>query len=603
MIRWLKDIDEEESKLVGWKAKNLSIISDSNINVPKGFVITSKAFEDYKEYHRINNEIQRELGNVNDFKSARRASESIKEVISEKEIPEKIIEEIKETYSEINVSKKVREAGKKAIDLVGNQRTYENVVIKVSPTDKNERNIYEPEVGVSSKKSLENSIKKIWKRYFSPEAIFYRSKKGIEDGSLALIVQKMVETEKSGTVYTRNPSNKKLLEMESAYGLGIGLKKGDIIPDRFEVERDTGKVVNKDVVDKKQKYSKNPATGKINKNSVSKEKRSRRSLSTDKFSKIVNTSLKIERKLGNPVKVDFGIKKNRIYIFCVKKLARLEERKEENSGEKILEGTPVGKETVRGSTKLIYSDRSNASDSILVSDNSGIGKIHLVEENIGIITEKGGRSSYLSVLCEELDFPAIVRTKNAMEKLSENEEVVMNCSNGEIYRKESFVEEEPALEEDKSVSKSFTSSKIFRKGEKIFESSVYGEKLIKTEKGYQKLFHNLEDVENDDYFLIKNKSDAFRLNERINVLIDLDNVSSDLDTEGVKKFVDFVSENSKNVKALVNRYPERELLVKMVEAGIEEFLIEDYLEIDEVSEELGRAEKQFIIQKLRDMER
>ncbi len=603
MIRWIKDLESGEEDAVGWKASNLSKVESSNVNVPKGFVIKSEAFERFKEYHGINEDIISELNSVEGFESSQKASQNIKNILSSRDIPEEILEEIKERYSEVNVSQKVREAGRKAINLIGNQRTYETVLIRISPVNKSEKDIYEPEVGVSSKKSLEESIKKLWEKYFEPEAIFYRSRKGIKSAKIAMIVQKSIETDESGSVYTRSPFNRDLLEMESAYGLGVGIRNGDITPDRFLVERNTGKVVKKDIAEKYQKYARNPATGKIGKQSVSSSEKDRRSLSTEKFSKVVNECLRIEKKFNNPVRVDFGLKKDKIHVFGVTELEKVRKFSQDNKeSEKIVEGIPIGDKTVRGVTKVFYSNGSDIEGKIVVTNSAEKRLVSLLEKNEGLVTETGARSTYISTICDEIGFPALIRTKNVLDKVEDGEKVVLDCSTGSLYSEKEF-EGRNNIESLGEFNSSAVASKIFKKSEKITRSSIYGEELINTENGYQKLVYDINDVENDEYLLLTDLQEVFYIKKVSNVLIDLESfLNLRMDQYALEEVINHVLKGAENVSVLIENDVSTSILVEMIGKGVNEFIIGERMNKKLFVEKLMKAEKRFIIEKLREIE-
>ncbi len=603
MIRWIKDLEGGEESSVGWKASNLSRVDRSNVNIPKGFVIKSEAFERFKEYHGIKEDIINELRAVESFESAQKASQNIKDLFSSRDIPEEILEEIKKRYSEVNVSQKVREAGKKAINLIGNQRTYETVLIRISPVNKDEKDIYEPEMGVSSKKSLEKSIKKLWKKYFEAEALFYRSKKEIASAKLAMIVQKSIETDESGSVYTRSPFNRDLLEMESAYGLGVGIRNGEITPDRFLVERNTGKVVEKDIAEKYQKYARNPATGKISKQQVSSNRKDRRSLSTEKFSNVVNECLRIEKKFNNPVRVDFGLKKDNIHIFGVTELEKVRKFSQKTGeSEKIVEGIPIGYKTVRGISKVLYSSGSGIDNKIVITNSAGKKLVPLLEKNKGLVTETGARSTYISTICDEIGFPALVRTKNVLDKIEDGKKIVLDCSTGSLYSEKEF-EERRDFESPENLKTSAIASKIYKKSEKITKSSLYGEELINTEKGYQKLVYDINDVETDEYLLLTNLKEVFHVKKVSNVLMDLESISNKgMEQYALDELIDYVLKEVENVVVLIESDITTSVLVEMIERGVNEFIIGDRIDKKMFMEKLGRAEKRFIIDKLREIE-
>ena len=62
---------------------------------------------------------------------------------------------------------------------------------------------------------------------------------------MAVVVQEMVRADKSGVLFTIDPIRKRRDRMviEAVFGLGEGIVSGEITPDHYVVERETGAVV------------------------------------------------------------------------------------------------------------------------------------------------------------------------------------------------------------------------------------------------------------------------------------------------------------------------------------------------------------------------
>ncbi len=80
---------------------------------------------------------------------------------------------------------------------------------------------------------------------FTPRAIFYRIEKGLGEShvSVAVVVQKMVESESSGIAFSVHPvtEDRNQLIIEAGWGLGEAIVSGSITPDSYVVEKEDGK--------------------------------------------------------------------------------------------------------------------------------------------------------------------------------------------------------------------------------------------------------------------------------------------------------------------------------------------------------------------------
>jgi pyruvate,water dikinase len=90
-----------------------------------------------------------------------------------------------------------------------------------------------------------------WASFFSERALFYRSQKGsLEDLRMAVVVQKMVDPEKSGVIFTVDPVRRRRDRMvvEAVRGIGERVVSGEVTPDHYALDR-KGKVKREKVVD------------------------------------------------------------------------------------------------------------------------------------------------------------------------------------------------------------------------------------------------------------------------------------------------------------------------------------------------------------------
>ena len=88
---------------------------------------------------------------------------------------------------------------------------------------------------------LLEKIKEGWASLFDARAIFYRHQQKYDHIKIgiALVVQKMVESDKSGVMFTIDPvtNDKTKIAIEAIYGLGELIVQGEEIPDHYEVSK------------------------------------------------------------------------------------------------------------------------------------------------------------------------------------------------------------------------------------------------------------------------------------------------------------------------------------------------------------------------------
>src|SRR5262249_6954213 len=101
-------------------------------------------------------------------------------------------------------------------------------------------------LGVEGEEALLDAIARCWASLDSERAVAYRRQQGIRDEGLAMavVVQKLVEAEAAGVLFTRDPldSEGRRMLVEASWGLGEAVVSGRVMPDRFHLDHTSGQV-------------------------------------------------------------------------------------------------------------------------------------------------------------------------------------------------------------------------------------------------------------------------------------------------------------------------------------------------------------------------
>ena len=84
-------------------------------------------------------------------------------------------------------------------------------------------------------------IRDCWGSFFSERALFYRSQKGsLDDLGMAVVVQRMVDADVAGVLFTVDPvrRRKDRMVVEAVFGLGEACVSGQVTPDNYVLARD-----------------------------------------------------------------------------------------------------------------------------------------------------------------------------------------------------------------------------------------------------------------------------------------------------------------------------------------------------------------------------
>lgn len=318
MILDFIDIKKEDISLAGGKGANLGELTSAKINVPKGFVITADAYKAFLKENSIDKIIEKNLREASlDESTLLKAAGYFRKLIISGRFSKEIQQLITDKYKSLgeNVRVAIRSSAT-AEDLpdasfAGQQESYLNV------------------------QGIDDVLSKILKCYASlwgNRAVSYRLHQGYDQTcvSIAVIVQEMVESEKSGVLFTINPLSQNTDEMQinASYGLGESVVSGRVTPDSYIVQKD-GKLLESTIGSKKTKIvygSKD--TIEI---AVDEDKRKARVLNDNELSELVNCGLKIEKHYHMPMDIEWAVKDNKVYILQARAITTLK-----NDNEKAL---------------------------------------------------------------------------------------------------------------------------------------------------------------------------------------------------------------------------------------------------------------------------
>lgn len=108
----------------------------------------------------------------------------------------------------------------------------------------------------------------------------------------------------------------------------------------------------------------------------------------------------------------------------------------ENTRTSILKGTSASPGRASGMVKIVKElgdlDKITDQDIMVVGENNPIYATGLMQCK-GLICEKGGLLSHICIVAGELGIPCLVDANGALEKLSDNDHIVLDASEGTVY--------------------------------------------------------------------------------------------------------------------------------------------------------------------------
>jgi len=444
-IKWFSEVNKNSGSVVGGKGANLAEIYNMKINVPPGFIITAQAYDFLIEKAGIKEKIKQLLSQI-DYENTRELDEKTKEIrdlIVKAEIPKEMQEEILEAYELLDTNSMKNVRGTILEILKSSEPIF--VAVRSSATTEDLEGAsfagqQESFLNVKGKSELLINIKKCFASLFTPRAAYYRWKKGYEHtkASLAVVIQKMIDSDKSGVIFSKDPTNRsENIILEAVFGLGEGIVSGVITPDKYVISREL-EILDKKIADKKIAITRNAAGGQETVR-LKEEKSKQQVLKEYEIKKLAEISLKLEHHYKKPQDIEFAIEGEDIFIVQTRAVTTIGKRIEEGKieGEVILFGLGASPGIASGKIKIIkeMSDLEQIKiGDVLVTKMTNPDMVVSMQKSVAIVTDEGGLTSHAAIVSREMGIPAVVGTREATTKLKEGEIITVDGSTGKVYK-------------------------------------------------------------------------------------------------------------------------------------------------------------------------
>jgi phosphohistidine swiveling domain-containing protein len=214
LVTRISGVRREDLDFAGGKGANLGDLLEGGFPVPDGFIVSTEAYAVVVDEAGLAAVINDGLVVGDDGATIRAALENVT-------MPDELAAAIRKAYADLGGGPVAVRSSATAEDLAvaafaGQQDTYLNVV---------------------GEDALLDAVRRCWGSLWTERAIAYRRRQQIDSGNLriAVVVQRMVDAEFAGVMFTANPvtGDRDEVVIDASPGLGEAVVAGLVTPDHY----------------------------------------------------------------------------------------------------------------------------------------------------------------------------------------------------------------------------------------------------------------------------------------------------------------------------------------------------------------------------------
>jgi pyruvate,water dikinase len=453
-VAWFKDLTKDSISVAGGKGANLGEMFRLGLPVPGGFAVTAQTYKEYIERTRIKEKIASLLQGLNteDNDTLQKVAEEVQKLILSTPIPDDMAEEIMDSYELLGANQK------RANDFITGNDVFVAVRSSATAEDLPEASFAGQQatfLNIKGKRNVVTAVLACWASLFTARAIYYRQKNKFDHMTVLIsaIVQKMVNSEQSGIMFTVNPSTNQENEIviEAVFGLGEMIVGGEVSPDLYIVDKNT-REIKKIEVKKKEFGLFRTDSGKNEKRKLGLNLQTSQVLNEKQVLELARLGKKLEEHYGRPQDIEWAAERGEILIVQTRAVTTFKPKAVdrtvavEETGKIILKGETASGGVYSGKVKIIHEPSELGKvekGDILVTTMTTPDMVPAMQRAGAIITDEGGMTCHAAIVSREMGTPCLVGTEHAMEILKDNEIVTVHASRGVVYEGEVVVQQDP----------------------------------------------------------------------------------------------------------------------------------------------------------------
>ena len=428
-VRWFENIRLSDAGLVGGKGANLGELTIAKLPVPPGFVVTSDAYRYALEHAGVNQQLAVLFTGVNADSTAdlKRVADEAQGLIQAIKLPDDLSAAILEAFHHlgtgIRVAVRSSGTGEDAGDtsFAGMNATFTNV---------------------AGDDQLLAKVVACWASLYGARVISYRMTRSITDvPAMGVVVQEMIPSERSGVMFTADPStgDTNRIVIDAAFGQGEVVVSGEVECDTYIVAKSGPSLLQVRVGTKDFKLVRGPDGNDLHVD-LTPEEGSRRVLSDEEAVELARLGLAAEAHYGAPQDTEWAIADGVQYLVQSRPITTLGGAAKGEASQvalkPLLQGLAASSGRATGYVRVLDSpDQGDEllAGEILVARRTSPDWVPTMRRAGALVTDGGGTTCHAAIVSRELGVPCVVGARVATTVLRTGELVTVDGGEGTVY--------------------------------------------------------------------------------------------------------------------------------------------------------------------------
>ena len=285
----------------GGKGSNLYLMSKAGMPVPDWLILGPNVFDQFLETTKAGTSIERILND--EHMGAKQRSTDISKIINDTALPKDVEIFIEEAYKKLN--KEVIAVRSSALDEDSATHSFAGQLSSY---------LY-----IRDLEHYKKAVKDCWASAYSERCLVYRDENNlsITNIKVAVVLQEMVLSEKSGVLFTCDPINEdpEKIMINSVYGVGEGLVSGALDGDTFLVNKKDGTIDSEEIAEKNKQFVQDIENQTCKETEVPEHLINISSLNKEELKALHQLANKVEDYYQFPQDIEWAFQNGQLYLL------------------------------------------------------------------------------------------------------------------------------------------------------------------------------------------------------------------------------------------------------------------------------------------------